>query len=95
MENNENKENKITNETDEIFKKEEKVWKKVVAKVLNYAADNGEMFKKGEIAAGLGLAGYVLFKAIIKPRIDKKRRTQDEQIQILKQLLLESIENEK
>ena len=54
-----------------------------------------EMFKKGGIAAGLGLAGYVLYKIIIKPRIDKKRRTQDEQIQILKQLLLESIVNEK
>ena len=91
----ENNENKITNETDEILEKREKVWKKVVAKILNYAADNDEIFKKGEIAAGLGLSGYVLYKAIIKPRIDKKRRTQDEQIQILKQLLLESIVKEK
>ena len=70
-----------------------------------------EKFKKGEVvihnkkgerfgnklvlASGLGLAGYVLYKIIIKPRIDKKRRTQDEQIQMLKQLLLESIEKEK
>ena len=70
----ENNENKIENETDEMYKKVERFGKKLA------------------LAAGLGSTGYVLYKTIIKPRIDKKRRTQDELIQIVKQLLLESIE---
>ena len=79
--NNEINENEIVNGTDEMLEKFDEMYKK------------GERFgNKLVLTTGLGLAGYVLYKIIIKPRIDKKRRTQDEQIQILKQLLLESIE---
>ena len=81
----ENNKNEIVNGTAEMLEKnnEEETQKR-------YRFRN-----KLVLAAGLGLSGYVLYKTIIKSRIDKKRRTQDEQIQILKQLLLESIVNEK
>ena len=99
-------ENKIVNGTNEMlekFNEEEQelvdeMFKKGEVDIHNNKEETQKRYRFGNklvLAAGLGLSGYVLYKTIIKSRIDKKRRTQDEQIQILKQLLLESIEKEK
>ena len=87
----------IVNGTDEVIKNiEELVDEKFKKGEVVIHNKKGERFgNKLVLTSGLGLAGYVLYKIIIKPRIDKKRRTQDEQIQMLKQSLLESIEKEK
>ena len=88
-------ENKIVNGTNEMlekFNEEEQelvdeMFKKGEVVIHNNKEETQKRDRFGNklvLAAGLGLAGYVLYKTIIKPiikqRIDKKRRTQSEVI---------------
>ena len=88
-------ENKIANGTDEILEKfndaeqelVDEMFKKGEVVIHNNKEETQKRDRFGNklvLAAGLGLAGYVLYKTIIKPiikqRIDKKRRTQSEVI---------------